>query len=100
VITTGANKIADADVIMVLGETAAVADATTAFALAIKAEATTLGLSKATVAHTTTAVKTTVANKKEDEEVITVVAETKAKEDVTTASSTTVRVSAVTLQIQ
>ncbi len=52
VITTGANKIADADVIMVVAETAAVADATTAFALTIKAEATTGEINATTVADT------------------------------------------------
>jgi hypothetical protein len=49
VITTGANKIADADVIMVVSETAAVADATTALALTIKAEATTGEINATTV---------------------------------------------------
>jgi hypothetical protein len=77
VITTGANKIADADVIMVVSETAAVA------------EATTVGLSKVTAAYTTTALKSTVANKKEVEEAIIVVAETEAIVEATTALQTT-----------
>jgi hypothetical protein len=50
VITNWANKISDADAIIVVVETAAVADATTAFGLTIKAEGTTVGLSKVTVA--------------------------------------------------
>ncbi len=76
-IETGANKIADADVIMVVSETAAVA------------KATTVGLSKVTAAYTTTALKSTVANKKEVEEAITVVAETGVIIDATRELATT-----------
>ncbi len=50
-----------------------------------------MGVSKVTVAHTTTVVKTTVANKKEVEEAITVVAETEAIVEAITALATTIK---------